>query len=355
MKAQLSLLLVSFPLLSALAGAANAATMYSLTNLGSLYESAPSRPYGISASGEVTGYSTTQSGYTDAFLYSGGVIHDLGVLAGTTSSQGNSVNSSGQVTGTSFSMPSGPYDAFLYSGGVMTNLTSVVGTNSEGFGINNNGQITGSAAETGFIYSGGRVTVLNGTEAGYSINASGQVAGVAADNHAFLYSAGVVTDLGTLPGYNMSGGNSINASAQIVGYVQSSTSLEAFLYSGGVMTGIGSLPGFPESVANSINDSGYVVGYALNPPTGQYDAFFYKNGVMTDLNSLISPSSGWHLEEATGINDSGQITGIGMFGESQLPFLLSPTPEPSAWLLATLGAGGLWFARRRTRGTITRR
>ena len=32
---------------------------------------------------------------------------------------------------------------------------------------------------------------------------------------------------------------------------------------------------------------------------------------MTDLNTLIDPSSGWMLEEATGINDNGWIVGYG--------------------------------------------
>ena len=50
--------------------------------------------------------------------------------------------------------------------------------------------------------------------------------------------------------------------------------------------------------------------YTANPANGQYDpAFLYSGGVMQDLNSLIDPSSGWVLGQATGINDSGQVVG----------------------------------------------
>jgi len=50
---------------------------------------------------------------------------------------------------------------------------------------------------------------------------------------------------------------------------------------------------------------------------------------MYDLNSLIDPSLGWVLQEATGINDSGQIVGYGTGPSGQTDaFLLTPTPSP---------------------------
>ena len=42
-----------------------------------------------------------------------------------------------------------------------------------------------------------------------------------------------------------------------------------------------------------------------------YHAYVYTNGDMTDLNSLIDPNSGWVLEDAVAINNSGQIAGYG--------------------------------------------
>jgi len=52
-----------------------------------------------------------------------------------------------------------------------------------------------------------------------------------------------------------------------------------------------------------LNDqhSGQVVGTLLgsSPQVG----FLYSTGNVTDLNTLIDPALGWHLTEATGIND----------------------------------------------------
>ena len=38
-------------------------------------------------------------------------------------------------------------------------------------------------------------------------------------------------------------------------------------------------------------------------------AFLFSNGVMTDLNSLIAPISGFTLDAAFGISDTGFIIG----------------------------------------------
>jgi hypothetical protein len=53
---------------------------------------------------------------------------------------------------------------------------------------------------------------------------------------------------------------------------------------------------------------------------------------MIDLNSLIDPLSGWELTGGYAINDAGQITGSGRIGGQSHAFLLTPVPEPSAWV-----------------------
>ncbi|HEY9727697.1 MAG TPA: hypothetical protein V6D50_14705, partial [Chroococcales cyanobacterium] len=67
--------------------------------------------------------------------------------------------------------------------------------------------------------------------------------------------------------------------------------------------------------------------------------------VMTDLNSLISPDSGWLLSGAQGINNVGQIVGDGYINNEFHAFLLTPVsetvpiPEPSpSWGLFAFGA-----------------
>jgi hypothetical protein len=72
---------------------------------------------------------------------------------------------------------------------------------------------------------------------------------------------------------------------------------------------------------------------------------------MVDLNSLISPLSGWVLDRGFGINDVGQITGIGVIGGEQHAFLLTPVPEPGALALMALGLSFLMRLRWRPSGT----
>ena len=73
---------------------------------------------------------------------------------------------------------------------------------------------------------------------------------------------------------------------------------------------------------------------------------------MQDINSLISPNSGWTLGAAYAINDSGQIVGTGTNpnGKSDA-FLLTPIPEPSTLALLGISVIGLlactWRRRRK--------
>jgi hypothetical protein len=76
---------------------------------------------------------------------------------------------------------------------------------------------------------------------------------------------------------------------------------------------------------------------------------------MSDLNTLLVASvTGWVLNGATGINDSGQITGYGDYNGLQRAFLLTPVsvvPIPAAvWLFGSglLGLTGLARKRKTT-------
>ena len=166
------------------------------------------------------------------------------------------------------------------------------------------------------------------TVAGASgINDRGQAVGasgtcdhfaVGAAQHAVLWQRGRPIDLGNL-GYPF--GNvdfAINNRGQIVG--QSGVPgkspahpffLHGFLWQHGTMTGLGALPGHPISIAQAINGIGQVVGVALDANGNNFVAWLWQNGVMTNLNSLIPPSSPLLLADAVGISNRGQIAGFG--------------------------------------------
>jgi probable HAF family extracellular repeat protein len=310
---------------------------YTVTDLGTLPGGSHSTALSINSKGQVVGYADTASGSQHAFLYSGGVMSDLGSLGGDSIAW--AINDSGQVVGSS-SIVSGfwPSHAFLYSGGVMTDIGTLYGGDSMACGINAGGQIVGVSDGRVFMYSGGVITDL-GLNADIihtpSINDSGQIAGYyygAFGYHAFLYSEGVTTDIDiSAPNYARS---SINTSGQFIGtYIMGYGNTHGFVYSEGVFTSLGD-----NTVAcyylNSINNSGQIVG-----TKGYY--ILFSGGVEYYLSDLIDPSSGWDLQaavygtfgigiEPVAINNLGQIAGTGTNPSGQRhAFLLTPITLPT--------------------------
>ena len=315
---------------AAAAPAAAATTTYTITDLGSLGFGG-SVPSAVNATGQVTGYSYLLTLVPDpagcppnypnpkkcvehpwhAFLYSNGQMTDLGTVGGGNFSEGNAVNRSGQVAGAS-ATNNGGSDAFLWNGKKMINLgqqAPLNGSDSDATGINDSGQVVGRYGTTGtpehaFLYSNGTMTGLpepgftgpDGCEAD-AINNTGQIAGACADStgatHLVLWHNGTVTDLGTLspPGsYSYTQAVSINNNGQIAVTINAGGTTEGFLYSNGTITSLGSF------LAAAINDSGVMVG-GPSIDTG---------GTVQNLNSLL-PAGSPTIHDATAINDNGQI------------------------------------------------
>jgi hypothetical protein len=104
-----------------------------------------------------------------------------------------------------------------------------------------------------------------------------------------------------------------------------------------------------------INDSGQVVGCIANAAnTGGsgsntlsgYDAAIWQNGNVTDLNTLYSGilPSGFVLDNATAIDDNGDIAGYGhdSSGHVEQAFaILNTVPEPGTLAIAATALAGL--------------
>jgi probable HAF family extracellular repeat protein len=293
---------------------ANGGTMYDIGTLSGGYSS---RAYDMAwnpslTAARVVGYSEYGSTYPSTYhaisiplSSTGGPTVDLGTLGGP-NSYAYDVNRSFQIVGESEISSAGYVRAFLYSGGVMTNLgTFPGGSNSYAFGISESGKVVGSAATTSayhaFVYSGGVMTdigTLGGTNSrAFAINDTGgivgdsNIAGPGYVTRAFLYKNGTMTNLGTLNSSSYSSANDVNSAGEVVGFstYSASSNTHAFLYKNGVMYDLhaiaasagllsnGSTVGFVSlDYANAVNDGKYVVGTGM-----------YYDGSSTNYRSFV--------------------------------------------------------------------
>jgi probable HAF family extracellular repeat protein len=119
----------------------------------------------------------------------------------------------------------------------------------------------------------------------------------------------------------------VSTDGTIVGYSEIGPSLtvtHAFLRpaGGGPLQDLGTLGG-ANSQALAINDAGFVVGWS-ELFSGQRRAAYRNGGALADLNALLPGGSGWTLLEARGVNNAGQVVGVGILAGDTLAYLLSP-------------------------------
>ncbi len=285
----------------------------SFTSLGTL-GGATSAALDINASGTVVGRADTADGDTHAFSWdSVGGMQDLGVLAGRTDSEAYGVNGDDEVVGTSLNLgpPATGRLAFLYlpsdayglSAG-MNSLGTLGGGSSVAMDINDSGQVVGGAQNS----SGDMRPFLWLPSAAYGLSAG-------------------MNDLGTLGGDSRRVSHraeAINGSGQVVGMSYTAGGeRHAFLWlpsaAYGLLAGmndLGTLSGGDISWAFDIDDSGSVVGTS-NMTGGDFHAFVWEDGTLSDLNDSIEINSGWELVRATAISPNGDVAGWGTNPSSQ--------------------------------------
>ncbi len=320
-----------------------------LINLGTLGGDL-SVAWAINDRGEIVGYSTSSNGEQHAFCYRDGFMRSLDDKP----SAAVAINDAGQITGTYLTrnqntltnwIPSFTQQPVVFQADAQVNLLQ---GNNTGYasGINNQGEIVGSIDPGhAFVFRNGLVTELpilssaDGPSAATAINNHGDIVGFSgiSPQHPFLYSCGLMYDLGTLGG-SIAGALAINNRGEIAGFstTTSNAEMHAFLYRQGRMIDLGGLQGVQQgtnqvanfhpkmiSYGSAINNWGQIVGNA-STTNGANHAFLYSDGTMTDLNSLVklahvNGSPGFlTLIGAVGINNWGQIVGIGSFWDGTL-------------------------------------
>jgi probable HAF family extracellular repeat protein len=376
---------------------------YTITDLGTL-GGTYSYSYGINEAGEVSGGAATASetdGLAEkGFLWNNGTMTNVGTIGGTVcpdcSSEAGGPNSSGQSAVISeTSKPAFMNEDFcgfgthrqclgaVWKNGALKGLPNLKGgRNGQAYWINKHGQLAGFT-ETGVLDSSCASSVpfqalqfeaviwgpqgnvrelkpLPGDTVGFAfgINDHGQVVGASGvcsntslppvnpgAPHAVLWeSNGTPTDLGSLAGLSFNVANSINNLGEVNGAsLAADGTVHSFLWkktSG--MEDIGTLPGAVVTVApccHTLNNHDEMTGFSIDD-AGNMNAFYWKNSVITDLNTLISASSGWYLLNTASINDAGQIAGFGVNPDGELhAFLATPCSGTCASESDTVFAG----------------
>jgi probable HAF family extracellular repeat protein len=331
----------------------------------------PGQAFSITQNTLVSGAAAVPGGAIHAVLWLKNFKFDIGKRGlGGTNSIAFGANVWGQVVGLAetskadpngedfcgfaaqgFPSSSGSCLPYLWQLGVMRPLPTLGGNNGQANQINIRGQAVGLAENNKkdlncpapqvlqfkpVLWENGRARQLptvggdvDGVALG--INDRGQVAGASGDCapfsptllfplqplHAILWQQGKAVDLGNLGGDGYGFGNialNLNSKGEVVGNsdLPGDTTNHAFLWTKEKgMQDLGTLPGDFLSAGLDINDRTEVVGVSLDS-SFNLRAYLWRNGHMTDLNSLIPADSPLALLLACSINSKGEIIGLAM-------------------------------------------
>lgn len=314
--------------------------------------------FGVNNAGRVAGSASVPDGTQHAALWGPGGIIDAGSLGGNAQSgPPNGRDELPIISETSAMDPLGEdFCAFqtgkiclgaIWRNGALTALPTLGGNNAAAISLNNRGQIDGFAeiaTQDSTCIAPQKVRVeaaiwgpnpgqiqalppLSGDTVGFAlgINDLGDAVGSSGTcantpllpmpfgPHAVLWHNGVPANLGSLGG-TFSTAAAINNRGQAAGAsnLPGDTALHSFLWSSASgLQDLGTIGADDFNFATWINNAGDVVGTSCAGALCR--AYVWRSGAgMLDLNTLVPADSPLYLATAFGINDAGEIAGLGL-------------------------------------------
>lgn len=342
---------ISIALAMAAAALADGPPSYTITDLGRLTNSNSPYAYAISNTGRIVMNERDSAGVDHPIVWENGVATFLPMLEGAPRGISRTISDDGAVIGGSC----GPF----------SNLSATIWTDE---GVRAIGTLGGDLSDIIQVSRNGR------NYTGYSRPFADQGLW-----HGFAVIDGVKHDIGPMPMYDVSGASLINDSGRVAGVwtnhkqqnvpfiwdlehgirelptlggteAQTTDMNNTGQISGhsndglpdpaitimkqlpvrweadGRITKLRTLPDKPTGIAYGINARGECVGLLNNYATGAAAAVLWLDDKLIDLNTAIPAGSGWVLKQATDINDSGQIVGVGTLNGANRAYLLRPQP-----------------------------
>jgi uncharacterized membrane protein len=341
---------------------------YAVTDLGVLPGYGLSVASSITDRGDIAGYCATSSNFstTEAVIWHNGQLINVGRLAGGNYSTANAINAAGVVVGDGdtgnfrpqswVTTASGLYNFFPNNGG----NTHALFIGDDGFigGYYTKSLSGNTASWRGSIwtpdpkdprkYRQVDLPVLPGINSKFTsvipwaFNQSGQAAGWAANDiigqHACFWmndAKHTIVDLGTYPGDWSSLAWGMNDLGQVVGESHPPFANRAILWNNDPVhtpTELPLLPGDNMGSASRINNLGHALGWSAlsldgtSNNLGPERPVLWRDGGVVELQSVLDAVSGagWTISIASGINNLGQIVGLGIHNGKTRAYLLTP-------------------------------
>jgi uncharacterized repeat protein (TIGR01451 family) len=335
---------------------------------------------GLNATGTVVGGTKATGSAFEAARWATGstAATDLASLIGQAASVATAVNGPGQFTLQAIAPGFSLYSAHFWNGTTLTNLGSIPGASlpsagpiSISKGMNDSGQVVGYSVSSvvsyhGFSWQGGAMTELAGPPGcgsweAYDVNSTGQIVGRGVNGTCGFDGQGLIwasaSDSAVVLNDVLAGAGlppravgirfafSINDAGTVLAQEAVASKPRCLLITANpvAVVDLGVLSSDPANagcIPGAVNNLGEAVAYEQAAVSGNPDtktALLWSGNTLYDLETLLDATAqtAWDLETAVAINDSGTVTGLGMFNGKLVGYCATRTAAPGGGITVT--------------------